>query len=79
MKSIDKTNPDRRREDVSPVRSVELFLDFDPVGPEIPQEQSPVSAMGAEHQMQIHEAVTVITIVDFRRLKALICSSCDDS
>ncbi len=76
MKGIDKTNPDRWREDRSSTRSVELFLDFDPVAPEAPREKSDVFPCGEEHQPPGGDAMTVITIDDFRRLKALIRASC---
>ena len=76
MKGIDKTNPDQWREHDSPARSAELFLDFDPVGPEVPQEQSVATPMRAEHQAPSGDVMTVITFDDFRRLKALIRASC---
>lgn len=76
MKGINKTNPDRWHENDSPFRSAELFLDFDPVGPELPQEQSMAAPMRTEHQVPGGDAMSVITIDDFRRLKALIRASC---
>lgn len=68
MKSIDKTHPDSWREDEPPTRSVELFLDFDPVAPESPQENPDVSPCDDERRALSGDAMAVITIDDFRRL-----------
>lgn len=70
MKGIGNINPDRWREDQPPTRPTELFLDFDPVAPEAPQEKSGVFACGDEHQTSSGDAMAVITIDDFQRLKA---------
>jgi len=68
MKSIDKTNLDRRHKDSSPTQSVELFLDFDPVAPEASQEDPHVSLCDDEHQALSGDATAVTD--EFQRLKA---------
>ena len=68
MKSVDKTNPVRWRDNDSPVRLTELFLDFDPVAPEAPKEDPHVSLCDDEHQALSGDATAVTD--DFQRLKA---------
>ena len=66
MKGIDKTNPDRWRENDSTVRLTELFLDFDPVAPEAPMEKSDGSPGGDQDQAPSGDTMAVITIVSTR-------------